>query len=674
MPSSLSRGLVPVLLVGMCAWVSVAQQVATVPAATSASVPRLVNYSGVLIDAEGRPLNRITGVTFLLYKEQNGGAPLWMETQNVVPGQNGHYVATLGITKPEGLPAQVFVGGEARWLAVQAAGQAEQPRVLLVAVPYALKAADAETIGGLPPSAFVLAAPSSAGAAGSTSVSPSSTPPTNPAVTGAGTAGAIPLWDSASDITNSILTQTGSGSTARLGVNIGTPSTTLDVKGTSNFRGTTTMPSAGLATASGGKTSYPLVFATSAYNSSAKGSVLQNFRWQAEPANNNSANAAGSLNLLFSSGTNTPAETGLSIASNGQLTFAAGQTFPGTGAGTITGVTAGSGLTGGGTTGTISLSVPSHGISNSMLAAPSLTVKAGTALTGGGSVALGGTTTLNVDTTKVPLLNAPNVFTANQTVNANLYVNGLFGTGVTLTGSAPTFMGAGNNPNESGSGYPLTVSGGSTAVGAPNVPGGDLILAAGNGNGLGGGGNVRLQAASPTFTGSQADSLVDRQFIAAAPINMGGQSGMSSYFMLNFSDFTAGAINVRFTIYAVGGSSQGIATGSCLFLAASEDPGVELDYSLLFSADHIDWNSHVNPECGLTFFQGSDGTLDGVYIVDSLDFDPSTLHMMYYQIENISGLPLTIQALSPNSADRVVPRADRRANALHPRVTMTIHR
>jgi hypothetical protein len=39
---------------------------------------------------------------------------------------------------------------------VQAEGQAEQPRVLLVSVPYALKAADAETVGGKPLSAFVL--------------------------------------------------------------------------------------------------------------------------------------------------------------------------------------------------------------------------------------------------------------------------------------------------------------------------------------------------------------------------------------------------------------------------------------------------------------------------------------------------------------------------------------
>jgi hypothetical protein len=119
----------------------------------------LINYNGVLTGADGRASIGVKGVTFLLYREQEGGAPLWVETQNVQPDKTGHYTVMLGSTKSAGLPSDIFVAGEARWLGVQIAGHAEQPRVLLVAVPYALKAGDAETIGGLPPSAFVLAAP-----------------------------------------------------------------------------------------------------------------------------------------------------------------------------------------------------------------------------------------------------------------------------------------------------------------------------------------------------------------------------------------------------------------------------------------------------------------------------------------------------------------------------------
>jgi hypothetical protein len=85
--------------------------------------------------------------------------PLWTETQNNIPlDATGHYSVQLGITKPSGVPTTLFTTGEARWLGVQVAEQGEQPRVLLLSVPYALKAGNAATIGGLPPSAFVLAA------------------------------------------------------------------------------------------------------------------------------------------------------------------------------------------------------------------------------------------------------------------------------------------------------------------------------------------------------------------------------------------------------------------------------------------------------------------------------------------------------------------------------------
>ncbi|HEY4932969.1 MAG TPA: tail fiber domain-containing protein [Terriglobales bacterium] len=53
----------------------------------------------------------------------------------------------------------MFSDQEQRWLAVQVQGQPEPSRVLLVSVPYAFKAHEAETLGGLPASAFVKTAP-----------------------------------------------------------------------------------------------------------------------------------------------------------------------------------------------------------------------------------------------------------------------------------------------------------------------------------------------------------------------------------------------------------------------------------------------------------------------------------------------------------------------------------
>jgi hypothetical protein len=374
------------LLIG-CVLPVLAQQPA---AASNAIVPPMVKFSGTLNDASGKPLTEVVGVTFLLYKDSQGGAPLWMESQNVQPDKSGHYTVMLGSSSSQGLPPDVFVSGEARWLGAQAQGQAEQPRTVLLSVPYALKAADAETIGGLPPSAFVLAAPASSGATanstnGNLPAFPASgqAPAPSNVTTSGGTVNALPLWTTATNIQSSAITQTGSGKTAKVGINTTKPASALDVNGAGTVRGNLSLPATSTATTLAGKDSQPTTITTSVYNSTVGTAVAQNFRWQAEPVGNNTANATGSLNLLFGSGSNSINETGLNIGSTGQITFANGQTFPGTG--TITGVTAGTDLTGGGSSGNV---------------------------------------TLNLDTTKVPQLSGGNSFTGDQTVQGNVSATG----------------------------------------------------------------------------------------------------------------------------------------------------------------------------------------------------------------------------------------------------------
>jgi len=132
--------------------VGVAQQTATT------TVPNLIRYSGTLKDAQGAAFSsNATGVTFAIYQQQDGGAPVWMETQTVTPDASGNYSVLLGSTTAAGLPADLFSQEEQRWLGVQVEGQAEQPRVLLVSVPYAFKAHEAETLAGRGISDFVLA-------------------------------------------------------------------------------------------------------------------------------------------------------------------------------------------------------------------------------------------------------------------------------------------------------------------------------------------------------------------------------------------------------------------------------------------------------------------------------------------------------------------------------------
>jgi hypothetical protein len=225
------------------------------PAVAAATpVPRLIRFSGVATDADGKPLDGAAsggkefpgaiGITFAVYSQQTNGPALWMETQNVSVDAAGHYSVMLGATQPEGLPVDLFDSGEAHWLGVQISGQPEQPRVLLVSVPYALKAGDAATIGGLPPSAFVLANSLNATSATTTAASGSSAKaPTSvlfpssvggkPQFTASGTQNFIPLWiDSLSDLGNSILFQ--DPNTGDVGIGTTTPGASLDVNGTIN--------------------------------------------------------------------------------------------------------------------------------------------------------------------------------------------------------------------------------------------------------------------------------------------------------------------------------------------------------------------------------------------------------------------------------------------------------
>ena len=418
---------------------SLSAQTASSPAAQAP--PPLIQFSSVATDEGGNTLSGVVNITFSLYSAQQGGEPLWTETQNNVQlDSTGHYSVQLGITKPNGVPTALFTTGQARWLGVQIAQQSEQPRVLLVSAPYAFKAVDAETIGGLPPSAFVLAAPQS-GATSAYVAQPATgqsvSPGTATDVTTTGdTVGYLPVFNGAATILDSVVFQSAT-SPFKIGINTATPATTLDVKGAGTIRGTLSLPAAGTATAAKGANSQPLNLTASAFNSTTSTAANQVFQWQAEPASNDTTTPSGTLNLLFGEGATKPSETGLNIASNGQITFASGQAFPGTGTGngTVTSVGSGTGLTGGPITGSGTLSIATGGVTNAMLAHPSLTVTAGTDLTGGGAVALGGSTTLNLDTTKVPQLSVANFFTGSQTINSST------GNALTATASSPSSFG-----------------------------------------------------------------------------------------------------------------------------------------------------------------------------------------------------------------------------------------
>src|ERR1700761_1333164 len=204
-----------------CSAIVFGQAQTPMPAAASAAgipVPRLVSSSGVVNDGAGKPVTGRVAVMFSLYAEQDGGTPLWSETQVVQADTQGHYTVFLGATEPKGLPLDAFTSGAARWLGVQpeVTGTVELPRILLVGVPYALKAADADTLGGKPASAFVTTdlqsppgapagvAPAHSAAETNSAAQPAVSPA---AVGGSGSANFIPLWLNSTTLGNSAFFQ-----------------------------------------------------------------------------------------------------------------------------------------------------------------------------------------------------------------------------------------------------------------------------------------------------------------------------------------------------------------------------------------------------------------------------------------------------------------------------------
>jgi hypothetical protein len=337
------------MLVLVCMLVGAGASSAQQSAAQTA-VPRLVQFSGVLKDAGARPVAGVSSVTFAIYAEQEGGAALWSETQNVLADTNGHYSIVLGAATSGGFPVELFGTGQSRWLGVSIARQPEMPRILMASVPYALKAGDAETLGGLPAAAYVttqqleasnarpattfingggstvIATPgvatspaSSVSTTGANSdVEQSSVIQANP--TGSGTTDYIPLWTSGSNLGNSLLFQTG----GKMGIGTTSPAATLDINGGEILRGGFYEYPEDTATATnGGKPSHSFQWLASSYNSTTKAAVDYAFGFRAVQLNNNTSTPGAKLDLFYGTGgpTGTVTDTGLSIDGAGRIAF-----------------------------------------------------------------------------------------------------------------------------------------------------------------------------------------------------------------------------------------------------------------------------------------------------------------------------------------------------------------
>jgi hypothetical protein len=398
---------------------------------TTVVVPQLIRYDGAEASRSGDTVEAV----FRIYSAHEGGEPLWSETQNVTIGTDGKFSVLLGASTQGGLPQTLFASGQSGWLAVSIDRGEEQPRVPLTSVPYAMKSADAETLGGLSAQNFVtqsqLAEISKDLAA---QASPQITPFVTP--TGSGITNDIPLWTSSTALGNSVISQ-GNGN-----ISIGTQATPASLGVYGNISNTASGTYTNFTSTAYNSVNYegprmafnryegtlaaPTVvkpndtvgwFDFFAYDGTTADRVGQFSmfvdatptsgivpgRFEIETASSTGADtprliAYSNDNIVMSThggkvgiGTGSPAatlEVNGTAKFDGNITFASTQTFPitGTGGGTITGVTAGTGLTGGGTSGAV---------------------------------------TLAIDTTKVPELSAANTFVGNQTITGTATVSGL---------------------------------------------------------------------------------------------------------------------------------------------------------------------------------------------------------------------------------------------------------
>jgi hypothetical protein len=325
--------------------------------------------------------------------------------------------------------------------------------------------------------------------------------------------------------------------------------------------------------------------------------------------------------------------------------------FAGGGGGGIAGITTatGSGLIGGGTGGTLNLSLTHTCATNQILqwsgsawacASPTgsgtvTSVASGAGLTGG---PITGSGTLSINPAVVPQLNAANTFTGNQTVSGTLSATGVVsGSGFQIAGTGPgllfafgsstprnAFFGFAGNTTMTGTGnlavgalafLSNTTGSNNTAMGSgalPYITGGNLNTAVGAAALLGlgsGSGNVEVggRQSEPSFTGSYntfvgagSGAVGNGILNSTTAIGAGAIVGASNN---NYTNATAIGANAQVTAdnAMVLGSINGVngATASVNVGIGTRTPMATLDVAGFKLETFIG-----NPGCGANPFAG----------------------------------------------------------------------
>jgi len=106
------------------------------------SVPPLINYQGMLTDADGKPMIGTKNLEFNIYDSATGGTKIWgPQIFNTVPLINGKFNVILGTTDNDGNSIIEAFGAKDRYLGIKVDNGAElAPRQQILSAPYAIKA------------------------------------------------------------------------------------------------------------------------------------------------------------------------------------------------------------------------------------------------------------------------------------------------------------------------------------------------------------------------------------------------------------------------------------------------------------------------------------------------------------------------------------------------------
>ncbi len=338
-----------------------------------AAVPAQIDQQGRILKSDGTPETGSLSATFAIYDSASGGSTLWTEAHSLPLDSGGYYSVSLGAVTP--FPTTLF-DGRTLYLGIKLSNEQEMtPREPILSAPYAMVAGQAhEVIGDIHPASITVNGKTIVDTQGRV-------------VLDAGcTTGQILEWDGSNWACTSPSASSGG--------------TVTSVTAGAGLAGGTFTSAGTLSIAAGGVTN----------------TMLQNSGVTVTPGAGLTGGGAVSLGGSTKISLRTDCSGGQLLAWSG-TDWACTSPVASSG-GTVTGVTAGAGLAGGTINSSGTLSIAAGGVTNTMLQNSGITITAGSGLTGGGTVALGGNVTLSAATTSVSPLRKYYVVLALQDASA----------------------------------------------------------------------------------------------------------------------------------------------------------------------------------------------------------------------------------------------------------------